>query len=336
MEVIDVHAHLIAPDAVAALAEALPDRAPVFEERVEGRFLVYPSGRVSGPLPEGMTDLDVRSADMDGQGVDVQLLSPSPPQFGYGLPLAEARIQAAIVNDATLAAAETDPRRFRGLLTLPLQDAEAAGEELERVGGHRLVRGVELGATVAGDNLDDPRFEPLWDELERRRLVVLVHAAPPEAPMWSRHFLRNLVGNPLDTTLALASLVFGGVIERHPALVLCFVHAGGFAPYQVGRWDHAWRMRDDLRARIPQPPSAYLGRVYVDTITHDRAALEFLGERVGWSRILLGSDYCFDMASADPVGDVRALGLDAEDERAVLGGNLLALLERIDHTETGS
>lgn len=336
MPTIDCHAHLIAPEAIERLAAELPDQAPVFEQRAGGRFLVYPGGRVSGPLPDGMTDLGARLADMDRLGIDIQLISPTPPQFGYRHGPDAATTQARIVNDATLALVDAAPTRLRALLTLPVQDVDSALDELERLGDDDAVRGVELGANVAGVNLDDARFEPLWDELERRRLFTLIHPAPAEAEQWSRHFLRNLVGNPFDSTLALASLIFGGVIDRHPDLPFCFVHGGGFAPYQIGRWDRGWELRPDLRDGLPQPPSSYFSRVFFDTLTHDPGALHYLGDRVGWDRILLGSDYCFDMADDDPVASVRALELDPVDERAVLGGTLHALVERTTHEGTGN
>lgn len=328
MPVIDAHAHLISPDALQALRYELPEHTPTFESRDGGRYLVYPNGRVSGPLPPGMFDLGVRVDNMDCTGVDLQVLSPTPPQFGYGLDVKAAAVHAAIVNDATIAAAEQVPDRLLALATLPLPHVDAALDELARCASHPSVRGVEIGANVAGRNLDAEDFDVLWSELERRRMFVLVHSAPADAPQYSRHFTRNLVGNPADTTLAIASLIFGGVAERHPDLAFCFVHGGGFAPYQIGRWDHGWSSREDLRAGLPSPPSEYLRRFYFDSLTHDPDSLRFLGARVGWDRVVLGSDYCLDMSSDDPAGDVRRLGLDRSDESAVLGDTMAAILDR--------
>ena len=330
MRVIDAHAHLISTDAIETLRHELPDYAPAFENRATGQYLVYPNGRVSGPLPVGMFDLDVRLGDMDRTGVSVQVLSPNPPQFAYGLDAAVSAVHSAIVNDATVAAAEKVPDRLLALLTLPLPHVDAALTELERAAVRAPVRGVEIGANVAGENLDAAEYEPLWAELERRRMFVLVHSAPADTPQYRKHFTRNLVGNPADSTLAIASLIFGGVAERHPDLNFCFVHGGGFAPYQIGRWDRGWRLRDDLRAAAPRPPSEYLRGFYFDSLTHDAQSLAFLGARVGWDRVVLGSDYCFDMASDDPVADVRQLGLDHADESAVLGNTMASILDRAE------
>jgi aminocarboxymuconate-semialdehyde decarboxylase len=333
MRVIDAHAHMISTEAIETLRHEMPDYAPAFETRASGQYLVYPNGRVSGPLPAGMFDLDVRLADMDGTGVDVQLLSPNPPQFAYALDAAASAVHSAIVNDATIAEAQKAPDRLLALLTLPLPHVDAALAELERCGACAPVRGVEIGANVAGENLDAADYEPLWAELERRRMFVLVHSAPADSPQYRRHFTRNLVGNPADSTLAIASLIFGGVAERYSDLTLCFVHGGGFAPYQIGRWDRGWRLREDLRAALPRAPSDYLRGFYFDSLTHDAESLAFLGARVGWDRIVLGSDYCFDMASDDPVADVRALGIDPTDEYAVLGNTMASILDRAENAK---
>jgi aminocarboxymuconate-semialdehyde decarboxylase len=335
MLTIDSHAHLIVPAAVERLAVELPEFAPIFVDRPQGRFLVYPSGRESGPLPLGMTDPDARRSDMKRQRIDVQFLSPSPPQFAYSLPAEAAVLHSRIVNDETIALAHSDPDHYRALATLPLQNVTAALDELERVSDDPLVVGVELGATINGINLDDESLESVWAALATNGSFVLIHSAPPETPQLSKHFMRNLVGNPSDSTLAIGSLIFGGVLERNPDLRVCFVHGGGFAPYQIGRWDRGWALRDGLKRHIPNPPSSYLRQVYFDTLTHDRDSLAFLGARVGWDHVLLGSDYCFDMASDDPVSEVIALGLNPSDERAVLGGTLEALLG-IDDRSTPS
>lgn len=277
-----------------------------------------------------MFDVAVRLADMDRVGVDVQVLSPNPPQFGYALGPQHSARHSAVVNDATVATAALAPDRFLALLTLPLPHIEAAVAELERCAQIRAVVGVEIGANVQGENLDAPEFEPLWAELERRAMFVLVHSAPADTSAYRRHFLRNLVGNPADSTLAIASLIFGGVAERHPDLVFCFVHGGGFAPYQIGRWDRGWALRPELRAAIPRRPSEYLRQFYFDSLTHDSESLRFLGSRAGWDHVVLGSDYCFDMASDDPVSDIRALTLAAGDESAVLGDTMASILDRAE------
>jgi len=324
---VDLHAHAIPREMVAAMQQAHPGRAPRLQEREDGYHLVYPTGRKSGPLPVGMLDLAPRLEDMDAAGVDRHVISAAPPNFNYDLPAEVGVDFTCLQNDALLALAEQAPKRVQVLADLPMQDVAGCLAELERMGGHAAVRGVEIGSNVCGRNLDAPEFEPLWEALSAADLPVLVHPdRVAGAERLSSYYLQNFVGNPTDSTIALASLIFGGVLERHPGLRFCFVHGGGFAPYQIGRWDHGWGCRPEAQTVISIPPSDYFARLFFDSLTHDRLSLEFLGARVGWDHVVLGSDYQFDMADRDPVGSVRALGLVPEVEAQVLGGNAEAFL----------
>jgi len=322
MPTIDVHAHAIPRDMVGAMQDAHPDHAPTISERENGIHLSYASGRKSGPLPVGMLDLEHRLADMDAVGMDRQVVSAAPPNFNYAAP-AEVGIDfTRIHNDALLALAEKAPDRLQVFADLPMQDVEGCLTEIERVHSEAAVRGVQVGSNVNGRNLDDAAFEPLWAAIAEVDLAVIVHPDKVAgADRLTSYYLQNFVGNPTDSTIAIASLIFGGVLDRHPSLRFCFVHGGGFAPYQIGRWDHGFGCRPEAQTVISIPPSEYFARLYFDSLTHDRLALEFLGRRVGWDHVVLGSDYQFDMADKDPVGSVRALGLDPEIEAQVLGGN---------------
>ncbi len=327
MTTVDLHAHAIPSSMVAAMQQAHPDQAPTLTEREDGHHLAYANGRKSGPLPFGMLDGAARLADMDAAGVDRQVVSPAPPNFGYGLP-AEVGIDfTRLQNDALLELSALAPDRLQVFADLPMQDVDACLAELERVGAEPAVKGVEIGSNISGRNLDAPEFEPLWEALAAADLAVLVHPDKVAgADRLTSYYLQNFIGNPTDSTIAIASLVFGGVLERHPPLRFCFVHGGGFAPYQIGRWDHGWRCRPEAQTVITTAPSEYFSRLFFDSLTHDRLSLEFLGARVGWDHVVLGSDYQFDMADRDPVGSVRALGLDPADEARVLGGNADQLL----------
>ncbi len=329
MRVIDAHAHIISLDAITELQRALPDAAPRVEQRGDETWIVFPSGRESGPIPTGMTHLPTRLSDMDAAGITTQLLSPPPPFFGYRLELHEAVVQARIVNDASIAVAATDEHRFGVLATLPLRSPVEAVAELDRVWSTPSVVGVEVGANAGGLALDDPSLEPVWAALDDRAAIVLVHPAPADAPQYARHFTRNLVGNPADSTLAIANIIFSGMPDRFPSIRWVFVHGGGFAPYQIGRWDHAWRSRSSLARHIDRPPSEYLRGFYFDSLTHDHDALTLLADRVGWDHVVLGSDYLFDMADANPAAGVRAHELDHSTEMAVLGGTLNELMDGV-------
>ena len=290
-----------------ALAAAGPELAPTQPEHEDGWWLTYPGGRRSGPVPPGMFDLDARLADMDRTGVTVQALSVPPTHFNYRVPIAGTRPAARLHNDAMRDMATAHPDRFVVLATLPMQDPDAAVAELERVAVDPAVVGVELGTNVDGRNLDDPGLEPVWAALAALGMGVVLHPADVvgQADRMHAYYVHNFVGNPTDTTVAAAALLFGGVLVRHPRLRVALLHGGGFLPYQIGRFDHGWRVRPEPRAHLDRPPSSLLDRFWFDTLTHDEASLRFLLDRVGAGRLLLGSDYPFDMADADPVATVR-------------------------------
>ena len=324
MTTVDVHAHLILRDALDAMRAAHPDAGPVLLQEGGHYKLQYPGREPLGPVAPGMFDVDLRLADMDARGVDIQVLAVPPPQFHYHADRSAGIDFARIQNDAALELSDQYPDRFHVFPTLPLQDIEAAVAELERVSAHPRVRGVEIGTNVDGTDLDAAALEPIWQALSDAELPVWVHPdqrAIAGAERLTRYYLQNLIGNPLESTIAIACLIFGGVLERHPALRFGFVHGGGLAPYQTGRWDHGWGCRAEPRVVIDVPPTTYFKRMFFDSLTHDRDALEFLARRVGWQQIVLGSDYPFDMASQDPVGAVREVGLPQADEDAVLWGN---------------
>ena len=170
------------------------------------------------------------------------------------------------------------------------------------------MRGVEIGTSTAALNLDEPALEPVWTALERREMLVLLH--PPRQTAAGRraerYFLNNLVGNPLETVLAASTLVFGGVLERHPRLQIVLPHAGGYFPYQVGRLDRGFATKEECRAHTRQPPSAYLRRFWYDTLAFRPDSLAFLASVVGVDRLIFGTDYPFPMQDPDAVRTLRA------------------------------
>lgn len=321
---IDLHAHVILRDALDEMKASHPEAAPELLERDGALFLQYPGRDPLGPVPRSMFSVDERLSDMERQQVDIQLLSVPPPQFYYHVDSAVGSDFARIQNDAMLRTSDEHPDRFHVFPTLPLQDVSAAVRELGRVSQHPRVRGVEIGTHVNQANLDDPGLEPLWTALAEARLPVWIHPDQRGVAGTDRltsYYLVNLIGNPLESTIAIAALIFGGVLERHADLRFGFVHGGGFAPYQTGRWDHGWGCRTEPKQHIAVPPTTYFKRMFFDSLTHDALSLEMLGRRVGWRQVVLGSDYPFDMASSDPVAAVKQLGLPAQDEAAVLSEN---------------
>jgi aminocarboxymuconate-semialdehyde decarboxylase len=189
------------------------------------------------------------------------------------------------------------------------------------------LRGAQIGSNVAGKNLDDPELEPVWATAAELDAFILLHPINVAgADRLSSYYLGNLIGNPLDTTIAAACLVFSGVLERHPSLKICLAHGGGFVPYQAGRFVHGWHVRAEPKSKLGKPPTDSLKRFYFDTIVHSKEVLEFLVGNAGADRVLLGSDYPFDMGMPEGVAQVRGLPISAAEQSAILGGRARALL----------
>ncbi len=324
---VDVHAHLLTERAMERLRGVSDREAPRLIERTGDAAVLEMGAFRYRPLPAGAWDVERRLADMDRTRVDVQAISVVPFLFRYDLEPLLGREWAHTLNEdiARVVAAHSD--RFVGLATLPLQDAEGAAAELRwamRQGGFR---GAAIGTNVSGANLDDPALEPLWAAAEELGAFVFVH---PErvaaAERLERYYLINLLGNPLDTSIAIASVVFGGVVERHPRLVLCFAHGGGFIPYQRGRLVHGSEVRAEPRQRLSGSPDESLRRVYFDTILHSSDALAYLVRVAGADHVLLGSDFPFDMGPVEPVDDVEDAVPDPSERHLILGGTAARLL----------
>lgn len=331
MPTIDVHAHAIVPGALAAMSARHPDHGPSLYEDGGVTFMAFPGRAKLGPLAPGIFDPEVRLAEMDTQRVDSQVIAIAPPNYFYHAP-AEVGIDfARIQNDHLVELSDIDPDRFHLFGTLPLQDVAASLEELERLAPNRRFRGVQIGTNINGVDLDAFEFEPLWTRLEELDMPVWVHGDQrmlAGADRLGRYYLQNLIGQPLESTIALGYLIFGGVCQRHPRLRFGWCHGGGFLPYQIGRWDHGWACRCEAQMVIGDqtPPSHYFKAMYFDSLTHDALSLSMLGSRVGWDHVVLGSDYPFDMASADPVAGVEAVEMTDAELHAVLEGNAASFL----------
>jgi aminocarboxymuconate-semialdehyde decarboxylase len=208
-----------------------------------------------------------------------------------------------------------------------MQDPPGAAAELERAVTELGLRGAAICTHVNGVDLDQRRFRVVFETAARLGAPIFLH--PQNAGDVSRleqYHLWNLLGFPMESAVAVSRLVMGGVFEALPGLRIVLAHGGGFFPYQLGRLDHGYASREELRARLPRPPSAYLEQIYADSLIHDGRALRFLLDRFGADHVVLGSDYPFDMGCEAPVDAVRDLGLAPEAERAVLGGTLARLL----------
>ena len=324
---IDVHAHILTEEMMRLMRQEAPEIGPTLSEVDAEGGVLQVGNIVQRPFPRGAWDLELRLRHMDEADVDMQVLSVCPQTFLYDRDPALTATLSTIQNDGIAAVVRQHPDRFLGIATLPMQDPERAVAELRRAMGQLGLRGAQIGSHVEGRNLDDPALEPLWAAADELGAFILVH--PQKIAGGDRlksFYLKNLIGNPLDTTIAAASLVFGGVLERHPNLRFCFAHGGGFMPYQVGRMNHGWSVRPEGKVNLKHKPEDSIRRLYFDCILHSEPALRYLVETFGADHVLLGSDYPFDMGMRDCVQQVRALRVSEQDRSTILGQAAAGLL----------
>ena len=328
VQTIDVHTHVLTEETMRLLSKEAPQAAVGIAPIDKDFFTLTVAGTAYKPFPRGGFDIERRLRDMDAAGVDMQVLSATPQTYLYGQDIALTAAAAALQNDQIAKLVREHPRRFMGIATLPMQDPEKAAAELTRAMRSLGLRGAMIGSNVMGKNLDDPGFEPLWAAAAGLDALMFIHPVTVAgAERMKSYYLVNLVGNPLDTTIAAACLLFGGVLDRHPKLKFLLVHGGGFLPYQAGRWEHGWRVRQEPKKNLKSAPKNIVGRFLYDTVCHSRASLEFLIAQAGSERVLLGSDYPFDMGMLDCVRDVRALSIPPAERDSILGKHAQAMLQ---------
>jgi aminocarboxymuconate-semialdehyde decarboxylase len=325
MHAIDMHNHFIAPEVIAFLAREGEQFATRIVERDGRRFFLIQESAMR-PIDGPISNAALRIADMDREGIAMQAVSCVPflmyPEVAADKALAIAQVN----NDALAALGENDRTRFCALASVPLQDPSAAVKELERAAKLGM-RGVEIPPKIVERQLDERDFEVFWEAAEALQMAVCIHpfeAAPVGA--MSRYFLGNLAGNLYDTGLAAALLIYGGVLERHPALKIVLYHAGGTLPIILGRLDMGYRIVPECRNAIPRPPSSYASQFHFDIIAHSRPMLSHLVKTFGADRFVIGTDYPLAAGLAHPIEEVKALGLGENDEAKILAGNARRLL----------
>ncbi|WP_328435699.1 amidohydrolase family protein [Streptomyces sp. NBC_00425] len=325
---IDVHAHVLLPEVEETVA-GRPERAAARE--LDARRAGPQALAVNGPMIRDriprLTDVKARLAAMDACRVDVQLVSPVP-DYHYWADEDLARTVWELANTGTAAHCAQAPERLRGLGLVPLQHPRLAVEALEHALEQGL-SGVELSSHAPGLELSDPAYEPLWTRAEETGALLFLH--PYGCTLderLDRWYLSNTVGQPTENAVALSHLIFSGVLDRHPELKLIAAHGGGYLPGHIGRSDHAWRVRPDARG-CAHPPSSYLKRLYFDSLVHEPSVLRELIRSAGADRVLLGSDFPFDMGTDDPLAALRDADLPDLDYHAVRGANAASLLRLV-------
>ena len=327
-KVIDVHAHILNEDTMRLIAKEAPAVGLSFKP-IDKEFAVFEiGGIVYKPFPRGAWDLEQRFKDMATAGVDMHVISNTPQTFLYNLDGALNATVAAIQNDQIAKHIKDHPGRFYGLATLPMQAPDKAAAELRRAMKTLGLKGAQIGSNINTRNLDDPAFAPVWEAANELKALIMVHPTQvAAADRLKNYYLTNLIGNPLDSTIAVASLVFGGVVERHPNIKFFFVHGGGFAPWQAGRFAHGWQVRNEPKVHLKDHgPEKALDALYYDTILHAQPQLASLVSMIGPSRVVLGSDYPYDMGTLECARQVKALSISEADKTKILTSTPLKLL----------
>ncbi|GLW75265.1 amidohydrolase [Kitasatospora phosalacinea] len=323
---VDVHAHLLLPEVEALVAGQVGlAHARALDARRNGPKALSVNGPMVAARVPLLTDPAARLAAMDAQGVDVQLVSPSPSHYHYWADEETARKVWEAAHTATAAHCAAAPERLRGLGLIPLQHPHLAVEALDHALSLGLL-GVELSSHAPGVELSAPALEPFWSRAAETGAVLFLHPFGCTLDeRLDRWYLSNTVGQPAENAVALSHLIFSGVLDRHPGLKLIAAHGGGYLPTHIGRSDHAWRVRPDARG-CAHEPSSYLRRLYFDSLVHDPHVLRELVRAAGADRVLLGSDFPFDMGTEDPLAALTEAGLPPADHAAVRSTNAIALL----------
>ncbi|MGW7066732.1 amidohydrolase family protein [Streptomyces sp. NPDC054855] len=326
---VDVHAHVLLPD-IEALVAGLPGLADAkaLDARRNGPDALNVNGPMIGARIPRLTDPAVRLAAMDTQSVDIQLVSPSPSHYHYWTDEETAEKVYRLANEATAAHCSAAPERLHGLGLVPLQHPGQAVRALDHALEQGL-SGVEISSHAPGRELSDPAYEPFWARARETGAIIFLHPFGCTLDeRLDRWYLSNTVGQPTENAVALSHLIFSGVLDRHPGLKIIAAHGGGYLPTHIGRSDHAWTARSDAGSGCAHLPSSYLKRLYFDSLVHDPHVLRELIRVAGADRVLLGSDFPFDMGTEDPLGALRAARLPDADFDAVRGGNAAALLRK--------
>lgn len=310
---IDVHNHAIPEPAVELLRSD-----PVYRTKFDGDHLSG-GNHVNFTLLPSFRDPDAKLAELQSKRLEGAVVSAAPPLFFYELPVEAGEAIAKATNRGLAEFAGTHPDRYRWMAHVPMANPGRAASVLEEAVGAGAV-GVEIGTSIAGRRLDEPEFEPFWAAAERLQTPVMLHPAYNQAnPGLDQFYLQNVIGNQLETTIAIERLIASGVLGRHRRLTVLLVHAGGYFPFQAGRLRHATTVRPELKA-APADPWSFCGQVMVDTITHDPDALTYLVSRMGAQNVVMGTDLPFDMAPPQPVDELEQ-AVDAGTARVIAEEN---------------
>ena len=332
---IDIHCHYLNPDAAAKVAPLNPAAHEMQIKFANAITRETNKKQVAERAPK-LSSIEVRLKDMDRQGIDMQAVSPAPQQTYYWTEPQMGAELARQVNERLADIVAKWPERFVGLGTVPLQDPDMAVSELEYCVKKLGMRGVEINGSVNGMDLTDGRLglDKFFAKVQELDVIIFMHPTGyTQGERLLDHYFNNVIGNPLETTVAASHLIFDGVMDRSPRLKVVLPHGGGFLAHYWERMNHGWKARPDCRTVIKKKPTSYLEKFYFDTIVFDPQMLDNLVRRYGADHIVMGTDYPFDMGVEDPVGFVARGKLSSAEKAKIMGGNAARLL-KIDYNRS--
>ena len=325
MPIIDMHSHALSTRVEPLVAGKYDPMSNPYRRDMSMQSRVTDAEQ-NKILPGKMLDIGARRAAMAEMGVDVQVIIPAPAQQHYWadeeLLVALSRVQ----NEDIAALVAKDPAHFAGMGTLPMRFPARAIEEAVHAVETLGLRGFQIDTRVEDLELSDAAFDPLYARLAQLKVPLFVHPLGfSQGQRLGDFFMVNGLGQPIEEAIAISHFIMGGVMDRHPELDLIIAHGGGFLPFYTGRMDHVWKVRPEVRRLTADAPSTYLKRMYFDTCVFSSHLVELLVDVAGADRVMMGSDYPFDMGDPDPVGTVRATKLSDADKEKLLYGNAARL-----------
>ena len=321
----DLHTHYYPLTYFDKIRELLSEFS--FDKSPSGQTIItYRGARFFGVTPP-MTDVAKRLEDMDRVGIDVEVLSLSTPNVFFTDAQHQPEI-ARMVNDAYAELIVKHPTRFKGFASIPMDDTDAALKELHRAIDELKMNGVILLSNIGGKPLTSPQYRPFFEEANRMKLCILLHPMlPANTDPFREYVLGPIVGFMFDTTLAVARMCFDGVFRDFPDIRWIVAHLGGAVPYLMERMDNGWRDFPECRAKIDERPSAYLKRLYYDTVNFNPHMLMMVRDMIGSDHMVMGSDYPHLLGSIDrAVSSIEGLDISAEEKQRIFEGTALSIL----------
>lgn len=313
MKIIDMHSHII-PGLFIEEAKGSGKLGAHLAGK-DGKTLIEFDTGVLHPYEDVFFDMEVRKREMDANHIDIQGICVAPALFYYDFPDRLAIDVAKLSNDELYTICQASPDRFFPIGAVPLGNAEASVKELKRIHSAYGFQSIQIGTDINGRHIAGDELHPFYELVQDLDITILMHPFPyGDYKFLDQYYLINYIGNTLSTTIAASHLIFSGILKKFPRLKIVLCHGGGYLPWQIMRLDHGYEERPESRVNIDEKPSAYFARnYYFDTILHDPVRTRLLIDLVGIERVMLGSDYPYDMADHDPCQTALALGLSESD-----------------------